>query len=306
MSKSRIEGRTEKMDKALARRRSTNVVQFEASTTKKRILKTDAVIDYAKNMRDWPLLDEAIQAKIEEQKEFVEWWQANVKRPGQGNNADRGYYSVADATHHTQISQQLVSRWVSKLKNPEAYRDELYMRTWSRSMGRAENRGAGVTGPYEWYTPEVCLDAVRAVLGTIDLDPASSDIAQKRVKATAHFTREDDGLAQNWHGNVFLNPPYAPPFISQFADKICSEYESGRMTAGIMLTHNYTDNKWFRKLAETSAAICFTTGRVRFTDDRGFTASPTQGQAFFYFGNDADRFAEVFGELGFMMQMMRQ
>jgi len=39
------------MDRALARKQSTNVVKFEASKTKERILKADAVIDYAKNSK---------------------------------------------------------------------------------------------------------------------------------------------------------------------------------------------------------------------------------------------------------------
>jgi len=292
------------MDKALARKQSTNVVQFEASKTKKRILKTDAIIHYAKNMRDWPLLDDAIQAKIEEQQEFVEWWQANVKRPGQGNNADRGYYSTEDATHRTGISQQLVSRWVNRLKNPEAYRDELYRPTWCRSMGYVgSNRFTGA-GHAEWYTPKEYIEAVRDVLGEIDLDAASSDKAQETVNAKRYFSHENSGLDHEWHGRVWLNPPYSKGLMPRFVAKMCEEYEAGRITAGIMLTHNSTDSTWFHDAARCSAAVCFTLSRIRFSNSRGGQTSPYQGQAFFYFGKDVGRFAAVFGELGFIMQMM--
>ncbi len=67
------------------------------------------------------------------------------------------------------------------------------------------------------------LEDVRAVLGQIDLDPASCEFAQKRVKAKRYFTKQDDGLQQRWFGNVFLNPPYQMPAIEQFTDKLLEE-----------------------------------------------------------------------------------
>jgi hypothetical protein len=64
------------------------------------------------------------------------------------------------------------------------------------------------TGDNEWYTPDAILALVRAVLGTIDVDPASCDVAQARVQARTYYTLADDGLRQEWHGKIFLNPPY--------------------------------------------------------------------------------------------------
>ena len=61
----------------------------------------------------------------------------------------------------------------------------------------------------EQYTPAPIIEMCREVLGTIDLDPASCELANKCVKAKKIFTQED-GLAtfeQQWHGNVFMNPP---------------------------------------------------------------------------------------------------
>lgn len=57
------------------------------------------------------------------------------------------------------------------------------------------------------YTPKVYLDAVREVLGGVDLDPASSETANETVQATNYFTEDQDGLSQRWYGNVFCNPP---------------------------------------------------------------------------------------------------
>jgi hypothetical protein len=39
------------------------------------------------------------------------------------------------------------------------------------------------TGEQEWYTPQPYIDAAREVLGTIDLDPATSLQAQERIQA---------------------------------------------------------------------------------------------------------------------------
>lgn len=164
-------------------------------------------------------------------------------------------------------------------------------------------RGTFGTGENEWYTPEQHIEFARQVLGTIDLDPASSHVANQTVKAERFFSQETNGLEKEWAGNVWLNPPYAQPAIAQFADKMVAEWQSGRVAAAIVLTHNYTDTAWFQTLARAAAAICFTRGRVRFVSPAGELAAPTQGQAFFYFGPETDIFADVFGQIGFVAEV---
>src|SRR6266567_8413556 len=68
----------------------------------------------------------------------------------------------------------------------------------------------------EWFTPVEIIEAVRDVLGTIDLDPASCDEAQETVQATRYFTAENDGLKQEWAGRVWLNPPFSHPLNIHF------------------------------------------------------------------------------------------
>ena len=58
----------------------------------------------------------------------------------------------------------------------------------------------------DWYTPADYVEAAREVLGTIDLDPMSDTIANETIKADCFFVVEEDGLAQDWWGRVFLNP----------------------------------------------------------------------------------------------------
>lgn len=147
----------------------------------------------------------------------------------------------------------------------------------------------------DWHTPFEYIEAARIVLGGIDLDPASSELANQTVKATEYFTTDDNGLNHEWHGRIWLNPPFASGLIERFVDKLlASSFE-----AAIILVDNATETRWFRKLADNSSAIVFTTGRINFfkggTHEAG---SPTRGQTFFYFGSAPDKFFAAFQQFG--------
>ena len=213
--------------------------------------------------------------------------------------------SVAIAEADTKIKQQQVSKWRKKLRNEEKYKADLFGAAYKEAMAEKVVRGTEGTGDNEWYTPAEYIERARNVLGEIDLDPASNIVAQATVKAAAFFTREDDGLKCDWHGRVWLNPPYAQPYIAQFVTKLAGEVRAGRVTAAILLTHNYTDTAWFHEVVEQASAICFTRGRIKFYEPDGEVAAPTQGQAFSYFGSDVAGFAEVFRDVGFIGEVRR-
>lgn len=156
------------------------------------------------------------------------------------------------------------------------------------------------TGENEWYTPSKYIEAARAVLGEIDLDPATSDYGQSHIKAKRYFTIKEDGLNQSWPGRVWLNPPYSQSLIQQFIEKLIEEYRARRTTEAILLVHNYTDTKWFHLAESEASKLCFTLGRIRFENAEGQLASPTQGQAFLYYGQKSVLFNAVFGDLGFV------
>jgi phage N-6-adenine-methyltransferase len=162
-------------------------------------------------------------------------------------------------------------------------------------------RGTEGTGEFERYTPPEYIEAARLVLGAIDLDPATSEQAQRTVRAANYFTEKTDGLKQEWHGRIWLNPPYHRELAPAFIRKLVAEIAAGRVTAAIMLTNNCTDTEWFAVVEAACAAICFTRGRIKFTQPNGTEVLPTQGQAFFYFGTDANSFARVFCRFGFGM-----
>ena len=44
--------------------------------------KADAFIAYAIRVKDWTTLENAVAQKLEDQAEFVRWWDENVRRKG--------------------------------------------------------------------------------------------------------------------------------------------------------------------------------------------------------------------------------
>lgn len=177
----------------------------------------------------------------------------------------------------------------------------------TRSVARDAVKKAHVahnSGENEWYTPDAFLDRARAVLGGFDLDPASSAIANERVRADRYFTAEDDGLSREWDAKrIWMNPPYAQPLIGQFCDKFSDEVERG--ASGIVLVNNATETAWFQRLASVASAICFPRSRVRFLDPEGNPGAPLQGQAVVYAGDDPDGFCAEFCGIGFVVLLHR-
>lgn len=153
----------------------------------------------------------------------------------------------------------------------------------------------------EWYTPAPYVDAARAVMGGIDLDPASCEFANKTVKAKQFYTQEQNGLLKYWRGRVWLNPPYGRDDNnnsnqSVWSRKLINEYKHGGVEAAVLLVNAVPGNKWFSPLWEFP--ICFVDHRIRFYNQQTDTGQPTQSNALVYLGKDNDRFADFFSKFG--------
>jgi len=146
----------------------------------------------------------------------------------------------------------------------------------------------------EMYTPKEYIDAAREVMGSIDLDPASSASANEVVQAEKIYTVEDDGLTQNWYGNIWLNPPYSKDLLPKFADK----FSESEFNQAIVFVHNATETKWFLKFVSRASAIVFLTGSVNCKTPRKNTCQSLQGEAFIYSGENKEKFVEVFQKFG--------
>lgn len=147
------------------------------------------------------------------------------------------------------------------------------------------------SGNNEWYTPPEFIEVARRAMGSIDTDPASSEVANEFVKAETYYTADDDGLTKEWHGNVWMNPPYSQPHMTQFAEKLIQEIEAGNAKQAMVLVNNATETGWFNTLSEKAKAIWFIRGRIRYLDRYGNVAnSPLQGQCILYYGDNVENF----------------
>lgn len=218
-------------------------------------------------------------------------------------NSERELFTVSDVKRLYDVSQVQVARWrkrTSAANFDKNWQAQVLAAKRKAELAAAANHRAEGTGENEWYTPVKYIEAARLVMGEIDLDPASNTQAQSWIKAATFFTKKQDGLSRKWAGKVWLNPPYEQPHIQNFAQKMVDEFAAKHVPEAVMLTHNYTDTAWFHLLEGSCAAICFTRGRIHFVNQHGDDAQPTQGQAFFYFGDRPQAFAAVFKQFGFV------
>lgn len=154
------------------------------------------------------------------------------------------------------------------------------------------------SGNNEWYTPKDVIEAARKAMGSIDVDPASSELANEVVRASEYYTAETNGLDKPLHGNVWMNPPYASDLIWKFIQKIVGERNSYKQA--IVLVNNATETEWFNSLISVASAVCFPRSRVKFYMPDGKTGSPLQGQAIVYIGDSMSNFLDNFSAIGWI------
>lgn len=115
----------------------------------------------------------------------------------------------------------------------------------------------------EWLTPKPIIDALGGA-ESFDVDPCAS-VVRPWPTARIHFTIQDDGLAREWHGRVWLNPPYHRLLLPKFLTRMA---QHGRGTAFIFArtdTEAFRESVWGR-----ASALLFLSGRTFFhhTDGR--------------------------------------
>lgn len=152
----------------------------------------------------------------------------------------------------------------------------------------------------EWYTPKRYADLAHAVMGGIDLDPASCQAANQNIQANRIFDIDDGGFDRKWSGRVWLNPPYGRgddgSNQAAWSQKLIAEYKSGNVSEAMLLVNAATGNKWFADLWEFP--ICFVDHRIRFVSPQGQNSQPTHSNVIVYLGENTRRFIEVFTEIG--------
>lgn len=119
-----------------------------------------------------------------------------------------------------------------------------------------------------WLTPPKLIED----LGPFDLDPCAA-VNQPWRTAERQYTTQDDGLAQEWTGSVWLNPPYGRDtkhWMSRMAEH----------NSGIALVFVRTDTRWWlESVWKKATGVYFLSGRLRFHHACGNVAAANAGAA---------------------------
>jgi phage N-6-adenine-methyltransferase len=120
----------------------------------------------------------------------------------------------------------------------------------------------------EWSTPQWLFDALAREFA-FTLDPCAT---RENAKCPRFFTREDDGLAQDWgDAVVFMNPPYGD-VISRWMWKA---YDSARKGATVVcLVPARTDTAWWHLYA-MKGEVRLLRGRLKFGNARNSAPFPS-------------------------------
>ena len=121
----------------------------------------------------------------------------------------------------------------------------------------------------EWETPQSLFDALNAI-HHFTLDPCATS---ENAKCQRYYTKEDDGLIQNWEGaSVFCNPPYGRE-IGAWVKKAYDEAQKPR-TKVVMLIPARTDTAWFHDYC-VKGKVEFLRGRLKFGGSKNSAPFPS-------------------------------
>lgn len=114
----------------------------------------------------------------------------------------------------------------------------------------------------EWETPQDLFDALDSEFG-FDLDVCA---LPSSAKCEHYFTPERDGLAQNWTGTCWMNPPYG----DAIAAWVRKAWESSRLGATVVcLVPARVDTAWWWDYCRPAAWRSHARGRDEISDPRG-------------------------------------
>lgn len=158
-----------------------------------------------------------------------------------------------------------------------------------------------------WYTPSQIIDAVRQVLGGIDVDPCTDadGLANTWIKATTTYDISDNGLKHVWPGRAFVNPPYGKTGNRSnqeiWFNKLYEEYQAGHTTAAIFLGKSVVGEEWFKRVWEKSTSVALLKDLLRFVNSKGeVNGKAKSGTALFYLGPRPVKFEGVFEEIAWL------
>ena len=121
----------------------------------------------------------------------------------------------------------------------------------------------------DWATPQQTFNELDNEFN-FTLDPCAS---QENAKCEKYFTKEDDGLSQDWSNEiVFMNPPYGRE-IGKWVEKAYRESLKGAVV--VCLIPARTDTKYWHNFIFPYAEIRFIKGRLKFGGSKNAAPFPS-------------------------------
>lgn len=119
----------------------------------------------------------------------------------------------------------------------------------------------------EWETPQLFFDALNAE-HHFDVDVCTT---ANNAKCERYYTKEQDGLSQQWKGVCWMNPPYGRE-IGKWMRKA---YESSLYGATVVcLVPARTDTAWWHDYA-MKGEVEFVRGRLKFGGSKANAPFPS-------------------------------
>jgi phage N-6-adenine-methyltransferase len=127
----------------------------------------------------------------------------------------------------------------------------------------------------QWATPQAFFDQWNEIFRfTLDV---CADAAN--AKCARYFTREDNGLAQDWGQDVcWMNPPYGRE-IGRWVAKAYRESRAGATV--VCLLPARTDTAWWHDYIIPMAKVTFIRGRLKFGDATSGAPFPSAVAVFY-------------------------
>ena len=120
----------------------------------------------------------------------------------------------------------------------------------------------------EWATPQGLFDKLNAVFNfTLDVCATPDN-----TKCAKYFTKEQDGLKQDWGGAViWCNPPYGRE-IGKWVE-LCAKHRG----VAVMLVPARTDTRWWHDYinGNPDAQVRFLKGRLKFGNSKNSAPFPS-------------------------------
>lgn len=130
------------------------------------------------------------------------------------------------------------------------------------------NAGMYSSRTCEWETPQALFDRLNAIYH-FETDVCATP---ENAKCAKYYTREQDGLAQEWKGVCWMNPPYGRE-IGKWMRKAYISAQEGAVV--VCLVPARTDTGWWHETVMQGGQIYFVRGRLKFGKSKGNAPFPS-------------------------------